>query len=138
MESCSTLCSAFAQFSWGWLAVATVVVFAIGALWYSLLFAKAWVRVFKIEMPQNGEKPKGMVATMLMQLLATILFGLTIFVATAMSVGLAVLVVLAFCGWQKGALKFRYAKWSEFSTAAIIEVGHTAISGLVFILFALI
>lgn len=137
METCSSFCSLFSQINWLWYAIAVVVVYAAGALWHSILFGKAWIRVFKVEMPEKGQ-PTGAVFTMSMQLLVTALLGLLFFVLVPISVWLAVFVLITFCGWQKGTLKFRYVKWNEYFTAAIIEAGYTFIAGLIFILFALI
>ncbi len=79
-----------------------------------------------------------MIITMSAQLIVTALLGLIFFTLTGISAWLAVLVLVAFCGWQKGSLKFRYVKWNEYFTAALIEAGFTFVAGLIFILFALI
>ncbi len=136
METCCPFCGLFSQINWLWYVIAVVVAFVVGALWYSSLFAKAWVRVFKVEMPEKMQSGN-MIFTMLMQLLVTALLGLVFFMMTGISVWLAVLVLIAFCGWQKANLKFRYVKWNEYFMAALIEAGYTFVAGLIFILFAL-
>lgn len=120
-----------------WYIVSVILVYVAGAVWFSLLFQKAWMRVFKVEMPKEGEST-GAVMTMSMQLIATALLGLSLFVLVSVSVYFAVLALVAFCGWQKGTLKFRYTKWSEYFTAALVEVGYTFVAGTIFILFALL
>lgn len=137
METCSLLSDIFCQINWLWFIISVIIAYAVGALWYSVLFSKTWMRIFKIEMP---EKPQtsNMVVTMLMQLVVTILYGLLFFILVSISVWIGVLTLLVFCGWQKGGLKFQFVRWNEFSMAAIISAGHTFITGLIFILFALI
>ncbi len=115
----SNCCSLFCSINWLWYAVAVIVVFILGAIWFSLLFQKVWIKVFKIEMPEG--KPKGAIFTLIMQLLVTALFGLVFFVLVKLSVLVAVLALIGFCGWQKGSLKFRYTKWGEYFQAALIN-----------------
>lgn len=136
MDSCNLLCQAISDINF-WYIVAVVVVFGVGAVWYSLLFSKAWMRVFKVEMPADV-KPGDAAFTMIMQLLASALFGLAFFVLTPISVWLSLLLLIAFCGWQKAGLKFRYTKWNDYFMAALIEAGYTFVAGIIFILFALI
>lgn len=137
METCTTFCNLFSQINWLWYAVSVIVAYAAGALWFSFLFAKTWMRVFKVEMPEKGAST-GAVPTMLIQLVVTALFGIIFFVMVPVSLWLAVLVLFAFCGWQKGGLKFRYVKWNEYFSAALVEAGYTFVAGAIFILFALI
>ncbi len=136
-SSCNFLCHIISDINWIWYIVAIGVVFGIGAIWYSLLFSNAWMRVFKVEIPTDV-KLQGAAFTMIMQLLASALFGLAFFVLTSISVWLSLLLLIAFCGWQKASLKFRYTKWNDYFMAALIEVGYIFVAGLVFILFALI
>lgn len=135
METCSAFCSWFSQINWLWYGVSVALVYAIGALWYSVLFTKVWMRVFKIEMPQSVEK-SSVLFTMFFQLLATAILGLVMFLLSNVSCWLAVLVLIGFCGWHKASLKFQFAKWKDFFTAAMIDVGYLFIAGLIFILFA--
>lgn len=137
MEACDLLCGAFCSINWMWFAIAVVVAFGTGAIWHTFLFAKTWMRVFKVDMSEKPETAN-MVITMLMQLLVTAFFGLVFFMLTILSVWLAVLVLIGFCAWQKGTLKFRYVKWKTFVEAACIEAGYTFVTGIIFILFALI
>ncbi len=137
METCDMFCSTTSSIHWIWFVVATLVAYGAGAIWYSFLFSKTWMRVFKVEMP---EKPNtsNTVITMLMQLLVTALLGLVFFVLTKISPWLSWFVLIAFCGWQKGILKFQFADWKIYFQAAIVEVGYTFLVGVIFILFALI
>ncbi len=131
---CANVCG---QINWLMYMIAVVAVYAVGAVWYSFLFSKAWMKVFKIDMP---EKPSAgnMVATMFFQLLATALFGLVFFVLVKISVWIAVLALFGFIVWQKASLKFRFYNLKEFVKAAGIEVGYMTIAGIVFILFGLL
>ncbi len=138
MDTCGSacsFCSLFAGISWFWYIVAVIVVYGLGAIWHSFLFAKTWMRVFKVEMPDTVNKSAA-VFTMVMQLVATALFGLALFVLVKLSLAAAILALVAFCGWQKGTLKFRYTKWKEYFQAALVEAGYTFLAGAVFILFA--
>ncbi len=121
--------------NWTWFIVAVVAVYALGAVWFSLIFPKMWAKIFKVEIPSKPGKGN-MILTMLMQLVATGLYGLLLFVLAGMSVWVAVAAVVVFCAWQKATLKFRHFSWGEFSWAALIEAGYTFLSGVVFILFA--
>ncbi len=137
METCRNFLNLFSEINWLWYFVSVIVAYGAGAIWFSFLFQKAWIRVFKIDMPEKNE-PTGAVLTMSIQLLVTALLGLMFFVLVPVSKSIAVFALIAFCGWQKGTLKFRYTKWREFFTAAIVEVGYTFLVGVIFILFALL
>jgi hypothetical protein len=136
MDSCNLLCSAVAGINWWWFAAATVAAFGGGALWYSLLFAKAWIRVFKVEM---GEVTTGgFLRTMSLQLAATAAFGFALFVLANLSVWIALIALAGFCAWEKGNLNFEFSRMRDFVMAVVIRVGYTFIAGIIFILFALI
>ncbi len=137
METCDLLCGAFCGINWMWYAIAVVVAFMAGAIWHTFLFAKTWIRVFKVDIPEKTNTAD-VVVTMLMQVVATALFGLVFFVLTILSPWIAALTLIGFCGWQKGTLKFRYTNWKTFIEAAWVEAGYTFVTGIVFILFALI
>ena len=136
MDSCNLFYQILSGINWWWFAVAVIVTFGVGALWYSKLFAKTWVRVFKVEM---GEVTTGsFLRTMSLQLVVNLLFGLVFFILTHLCVWIALLTLVGFCGWEKGALSFEFAKIKDFILAVTIRVGYTFIAGLIFILFALI
>ena len=69
-----------------WLAigVAALAYYALGALWYSLLFRKAWAAGHKIEMPTSEEgkaamkksMPMIMISGLLMNIVMTVLIGM--------------------------------------------------------------
>ncbi|MDR1698694.1 MAG: hypothetical protein LBR75_02565 [Prevotellaceae bacterium] len=131
-------CEIFSGINWCWYAVAIVVVFAVGGLWFSVFFKKTWVRVFKVEMPEK-RSTANMVRTMGMQFLINAVFGLWFFILTQYGgFWFAVITLCVFCAWQKGLLNFHYPKFKDYAMAAIIEAGFTFITGMVFILFALI
>jgi hypothetical protein len=79
-----------------------------------------------------------MLRTMSLQLAATLLLGLVFFVLTKLSVWMALLALVGFCGWEKGKLNFEFPRMKDFVMATVIQAGYTFVAGLVFILFALI
>ena len=136
MNSCDLLFQSFTAINWLWFAVAAIVSFAVGGVWYSLLFAKAWIKVFKVEM---GKVTTGsFLRTMLLQFAANLLFGLVFFVLTKLSLWIALLSLVGFCGWEKGNLNFEFSRMKDFIMAVTIRVGYTFVAGIIFILFALI
>ena len=136
MDNCNLFCQILSGINWWWFAAAVVVTFGVGAIWYSLLFAKTWVKVFKVEM---GKVTTGsFLRTMSLQLAANLLFGLVFFILTHLSVWIALLSLVGFCGWEKGSLNFEFSKMKDFIMAVTIRVGYTFIAGIIFILFALI
>lgn len=138
METCSSVfCALLGQINWLWYVVAILAAWLLGALWYSVLFPKAWVRVFKIEMPDK-RSPANMFVTMFGQLAANALMGLALFMVTAVSLWLAVLTLIGFCGWNKATLKYKFANWGEYFRAAGIEAGYLFLAGVIFILSALL
>ncbi len=138
METCSNIfCNLLGQVNWLWYVVAVLAVYVLGALWYSVLFPKAWVRIFKIEMPDK-RNPANMFLTMFGQLVANALMGLALFMITPLSFWLAVLTLIGFTGWNKATLKYKYADWGEYFRAAGIEAGYLFLAGTIFIVFALL
>ena len=135
MDSC-LICKSITTINWWWFAAATIVSFGIGGVWYSWLFAKAWIKVFKVEM--EGFTTASIVGTMFFQFVATLFFGLVFFILAKLSVGIAILTLSGFCGWQASMLKFQFGRTMDFFIAVAIRVGYTFVAGIVFILFALI
>lgn len=136
MDSCNLLCQAVAGMNWWWFAAATVVCVACGAIWYSILFPKAWVRVFKVEM--GKVTTLGMVRTFGLQIAATLVYGFALWVLTSLSAWIALIALVGFCAWEKGNLNFEFSRIKDFFMASLIRVGYTFIAGVIFILFALI
>jgi hypothetical protein len=137
MNDCNLLCQAISSVNWIWFIVAVIATFIIGGIWYSALFAKTWIRVFKVEMPEKITT-SSFIRTISLQFLANILFGFVFFVLTKVSVLIAIISLVGFCGWEKGGMNFQFAKIKDFLTAVLIRVGYTFIAGIIFILFALI
>jgi len=135
MDGC-LVCKSVTATNWWWFAVATIISFGIGGVWYSWLFAKAWVKVFKVEMEEFSTA--SIVGTMSFQFVATLLFGLIFFILTNLSVGVAILTLFGFCGWQASMLKFQFGRTKDFFMALAVRVGYTFVAGIVFILFALL
>lgn len=137
METFTNFFNLFSQINWLWYIISVIVIFVLGAIWYSLLFKKNWIRVFKIDIPEK-EETLGTLFTMSIQFIVTAFLGLLFFVLVPISLLIALFVLVSFCGWQKATLKFRYTIWKDYIMAALIEVGYTFIAGILFILFALL
>jgi hypothetical protein len=133
----STFLFLLSNIQWMWFAIAVVVTFIVGAIWYSFLFPKTWMRVFKVEMPEEVTK-LSMVRTMLLQLIVSIFFGAVFFLLVQISFCISVFVLIGFCGWEKGELNFQFPKWKDYVLAACIRVGYTFVAGMIFIIFGLI
>ena len=125
-----------APINWLWLGAATIVAFGIGAVWFSAFFAKAWVRVFKVEMGEVNAA--SFVRTMGLQFVATFFLGLVLFVLTNISVWVALMTLIGIVGWEKAMLNFQFSTFKDFIMAVVIRAGYTFVAGIVFILFALI
>jgi hypothetical protein len=123
--------------NWFSFLTATLVVFGIGAIWFSVLFTKTWIRIFRIEMSEKITTGS-FIRTMLLQFIANVLFGFVFFILTKISITLAVIALTGFCAWEKGTLNFQFAKIKDFITATFVSVGYTFLAGIVFILFGLI
>ena len=135
MDVC-IFCKAFAGINWWWYAVATILSFLVGGVWYSALFSKAWIRIFKVEM---GEvTAASMVRTFSLQIAATLFLGLVFFVLTNISAGLAVFTLIGIVGWEKAMLNFQFSNIKDFLMAVVIRAGYTLVAGIIFILFALL
>lgn len=146
---CVNECSVcpFTSISWLWYIIAVIVVFGLGALWYSVLFRKAWICNVGFECEckadlANGEKchctgGKSFLP-MLFQFIATLLLGFMYFVLTAISIWLSVIVFVAVAAWLKASLKFKIMNWGRYMRVAAIEVGYFTVASILFVLFALL
>jgi Protein of unknown function (DUF1761) len=78
----------FSYINWLHVLVAAIAYFALGALWYSLLFQKQWIRYHGIDM-NNPDGRKGVGAVMFMSFILTFLItvGLEIFIYRAAITG---------------------------------------------------
>lgn len=77
----------FSHANWLAIGVAAISYYALGALWYSLLFQKAWVAGHKIEMPTTEEGKAAMKKSMPMIMIT----GLLMNIVTAIIVGMFVM-----------------------------------------------
>jgi hypothetical protein len=137
MNSLTAFCvNYFKEINWLLLLLSVIIVFFVGAFWYGFLFPKSWTRVFKVD-TQNKPSIGNMIVTMFSQLVAGTLLGLFIFVTVKISLWLAIFGIIAFAGWDKATLKFRFAKWNEYFMAALIDATYFAIAGAIFIIFGL-
>ena len=125
-----------APVNWLWLAAATAVSFSIGAVWYSVLFSKAWIKIFKVEMGEVNTA--SIVRTMGLQFAANLFLGLVFFVLTNISVWVAIITLMGIIGWEKAILNFQFSKFKDCLMAIVIRAGYTLLAGIVYILFALL
>jgi hypothetical protein len=130
------ICKSINEINFLWLFVAVIVSFAVGAVWHSWFFAKAWLRVFKVEL--GPVTNASLIRTLGIDFLSHILFGFALFILTSIQAGLAVIVLFAFCVWKIGKLNYQFARMNDFAMAVLISVGYTCVAGCIFILFALI
>lgn len=72
----------FSNAPWLQIAVAAIAYFAIGALWYSVLFQKAWIAGHNIQMTEEGKKR------------APLLFALSLLINFGQAIALAFLLGL--------------------------------------------
>ena len=133
---CGFFMQHIAPINWLWLVAATAVSFGIGAVWYSVLFAKAWVKIFKVEMGEVNTA--SFVRTMGLQFVATFFLGLVFFVLTNISVWVALMTLIGIIGWEKAMLNFQFSNLKDCFMAIVIRAGYTFVAGIVFILFALL
>lgn len=135
---------ALLQISWLWYIISVFVAFGAGAIWYTILFGKSWVKVVKYECLCGADISKGEKCTcknrfpweMIFQLIGTALIGLMYFILTPISVWLSVIVCIAFAGWTKSMLKFQIAEWKRYITLASIDVGYFIVVSAIFVLFS--
>lgn len=123
------------QLDWVWFSFAVVAAFAVGAIWYSLLFFNIWRSVFKVDMPDQNS-PSGWIRSFIIQFVTGAMLGLVCFTLASISIGFATFTVVALAGWQMCALTFKYGDWKRFLQAVMIESGYTLVCGLVYILFS--
>lgn len=123
------------QLNWVWFAFSVVAAFAVGAIWYSLLFFNTWRSVFKVDMPDQNS-PTGWIRSFVIQLVTGTMLGLVCFALATISVGFAVFTVLTIAGWQMCTITFKYGDWKRFFQAVMIESGYTIASGAIYILFS--
>lgn len=57
---------------YGWIVVAAIVMWLLGALWYGLIFKKSWTKLVGIG---EGEKPKNAIFAMVASLVANLLLA---------------------------------------------------------------
>ncbi len=125
------------EINWIWFAFAVVAAFAVGAMWYSLLFFKTWREVFKVDMPDQ-DRPGGWIRSFLIQFVTGTMLGVLVFVLATLSVKFAIFAVITVAGWQMCAITFKYGEWKRFLQATMIESGYTVACGVVYILFSMI
>ncbi|MDR2038562.1 MAG: hypothetical protein LBQ60_11630 [Bacteroidales bacterium] len=136
MINTSDLSMIIAQINWVWFAFSVVAAFAVGAIWYSLLFFNTWRVVFKVDMPDQNT-PYGWIRSFIIQLITGSMYGLVCFTIAYLSVGFAFFTVFTIAGWQMCTNTFKYGGWKHFLQSVMIESGYTVVSGSIYILFSL-
>lgn len=136
----------FSQISWLWYCISVVLAFGMGALWYTVLFGKQWIKAVNYVCVcganlSNEEKCSCKARfpwEMIFQLISTAIVGMMFFLLTPLSLVMAVIVVFAFAGWTKSMLKFQIADWKRFITLASIDVGYFVVVSIIFIVFSML
>ncbi|MDP3397885.1 MAG: DUF1761 domain-containing protein [Bacteroidales bacterium] len=136
----------FSQISWMWYGISVLLAFGAGALWYTVLFGKQWIKVVNYECACGANLSKGEECKcksrfpweMIFQFVSTVIIGIMYFLLTSVSVALAIIVCLAFAGWTKSMLKFQIADWNRYITHALIDVGYFTLVSAIFIVFSLL
>jgi hypothetical protein len=111
--------------------VATLVYFVLGALWYSVLFQKPWVRLNNIVMNEESRKgmPKVFAFTFLLNLIATVATACVLYFVQPVSI-IAAIKVGALLGFgfvgSVTALNNMYLKRPFMLT--IIDAGYNIVS----------
>ena len=74
----------FSYINWLHVLVAAIAYFALGAIWYSFLFQKQWVRYHNIDMSDpNGRKGVGLIMFLSFIWFFLVCFGLELFIYRA-------------------------------------------------------
>ncbi|MDR0715096.1 MAG: hypothetical protein LBF89_12715 [Bacteroidales bacterium] len=115
---------------WGWFATAVATVCGLGGLWRTVLFPAAWARVFKV----TPKTAVGGVGAMSIQVAATTVYGLILFILTQLEVTLSVFVLVCMVSCTIGVLNFRFDEAKTFFHAILLEVGYIIVASLIFII----
>ena len=125
------------QISWILLIVAILIVYSLGALWYSpVLFGDKWGEIVNPKFTKPS-KEKVSFLPMIYQFIATALIGFVIFIGVRISIPLTIMLLVSAAGWQKASLFFKYPQFDTFVKVAFIEVGYFTIASLLFVVFGL-
>ncbi len=141
MESSKAFFDLFSDISWLWYVISVLVAYAAGALWYTVLFGKQWIKAVHFECQCGAKLYKGETCTcsphfpveMVFQFISTGIVGLMYFVLTPVSIWMAILVGLSFSAWTKSMYKFEIASWERFTILAAINVGYFVVVSAIFI-----
>ena len=146
METIFGAGSPFSEMSWLWFAVSVLAAFGTGAVWYTILFGKQWLKAVNYECNCGANISKGEKCTcksrfpweMIFQFIGTALVGFMYFILTPISIWLSIIVCVAFAGWTKAMLKFQIANWNRYITLGLIDVGYFIVVSAIFILFSIL
>ncbi len=134
------------EISWLWYTVAVIIAFGTGALWYTVIFGKQWIKAVNYECRCGANLSKGEECKcesrfpweMIFQFISTAVIGLMYFFLTQISLCMSIFVCIAFAAWTKSMLKFQIADWKRYITLALVDVGYFVVVSAIFILFALL
>lgn len=140
METGKVFFDLFTNISWLWYAIAVLTAYATGALWYTVLFGKQWIKAVHFECQCGAKLYKGEKCScgprfpweMAFQFVSTAFIGLMYFVLTPVSIWMAVLICLSFSAWTKSMYKFEISSWKRFTTLAAINVGYFVVVSAIF------
>jgi hypothetical protein len=121
-----------ADFQTGWYILAVFLAFALGAVWFSVIFADRWVAVFKID-TAAGVSTLSVIVTMGINLFSISLYGFLVVIVANVNASLGYLLILAVFIWEVSTLKFQFSDLALFLKAALIHPGHQLLVGLIFI-----
>lgn len=125
------------QLNWILLIVAILIVYFLGALWYSpVLFGDKWAAIINPKFVKPTTE-KISLLPMIYQFVATMILGFVIFVGVRISIPLTILMLVAAAGWQKASLFFKYPQFDNFVKVAFIEVGYFTIASTLFVIIGL-
>ena len=115
METIVDIMDLFSGISWLWYVISVVVAFGMGALWYTVLFGKQWVKAVNYVCLCGANISDGEECTckgrfpweMLFQFVGTALIGLMYFILTPYLFGSQLLFASLLQGGQSPCLSFR-------------------------------
>jgi len=137
-------CCSISAFPWLWWGLSVVIVYLIGWIWYSKIFAHNWCECEQLKCKCGADLAKGEECTckkgsfypMIIQFLATAVVGFAFFLIAARSVWVAVIAAIGVLGWEKAVTLFRVSDRKRACKVIWIEVGYYCLALIVFIFVA--
>ncbi len=116
-------------------ALAVIIAFPTGALWYAVLFMKPWMRIFHATMP-NQMKFGPWFRSFMIQLVTSMMLALLVFILAAFSPWLAFYGMLTISAWQVCEMTFKVSTVKDFFMGMLIEPGYTLVACGIFLLMS--